>query len=159
MNSSSEQKYSTEELKERNKGPETRPQEVPILHPTAVEWETMLTILSAQYRLLAALYDHETELPPGAQESSLGALRQETEELERELRQLNQTATELLELARQAGKPKEKRFTLPKLSLPRVYIPRPGWPELLLAVILLLGSWAVRRVWIALSSGFLSLFS
>lgn len=47
MNSQSEQRLSLEELKQRNAPPSSKEQP----HPTQEEWEEMLTILSALYRL------------------------------------------------------------------------------------------------------------
>lgn len=45
-------------------------------------------------------------------------------------------------MSEQAGKPKEKRFSLPSISLPSLYLPRLS-PALLLIPVVLLVLWAM----------------
>ena len=48
----------------------------------------------------------------------------------------------LEQMAEQAGKPKEKRFSLPSISLPSLYLPRLS-PALLLIPVVLVVLWAM----------------
>ena len=48
----------------------------------------------------------------------------------------------LEQMAEQAGKPKEKRFSLPSISLPSLYLPRLS-PALLLIPVVLVALWAM----------------
>ena len=137
MNSGSEQKLSLEQLKQRNtQEPPTPP---PELHPTREEWSELLAILSAQYRLTAVQYDLTEELLKKLRGAPTAA---QTEELLRELRTLR-------EAVQQAGKSKEKSFSLPKL--PRLCLPHLSAPAiislLLAAAALLLLWWGLSAVW------------
>lgn len=122
MNSESGKRCSVEELKERNLPPE--------VHPSAEEWDNLLAILSALYRLTAAQADGMAK--PSC--PALGELRMQTEALVRETAAIRQ----LLERREQAGKRNERR----RLRLPQVTLPRPnlGW---LWAVPILLGLWVI----------------
>lgn len=132
MNSESEQKLSLEQLKQRNtQEPPTPPPEV---HPTQEEWSELLAILSAQYRLAAVQYDLTEELLKKLRNAPTAA---QTEEILRELRTLR-------EAVQQAGKPKEKFFSLhrlPRLSAPAII------SLLLAAAVLLLLWWGLGTVW------------
>ena len=136
MNSESEQKLSLEQLKQRNTQGATPPPEV---HPTREEWSELLAILSAQYRLAAVQYDLAEELLKKLRSAPTAA---QTEEVLRELRTLR-------EAVQQAGKPKEKFFSLPRL--PRLRLPRLSAPAiislLLAAAVLLLLWWGLGTVW------------
>ena len=133
MNSESEQKLSLEQLKQRNTQGATPPPEV---HPTREEWSELLAILSAQYRLAAVQYDLAEELLKKLRTLPTAA---QTEEILRELRTLR-------EAMQQAGKPKEKPFSLPRLRLP--HLSTPAIISLLLAAeVLLLLWWGLGTVW------------
>lgn len=106
MNSEFGKRCSVEELKERNLPPE--------VHPSAEEWDNLLAILSALYRLTAAQADGMAK--PSC--PALGELRMQTEALVRETAAIRQ----LLERREQAGKKNERR----RLRLPRVTLPRPS---------------------------------
>ena len=140
MSSESEKKCSIEELKERNLPPE--------VHPSAEEWDNLLAILSALYRMTAAQADGITK--PGC--PAMEELRAQTEALVRETAAIRQ----LLERQEQAGKKNERR----RLRLPQVTLPRPnlGW---LWAVPILLGLWVIwfsgAAVWNNLLRPFLQL--
>ena len=120
MNSEFGKRCSVEELKERNLPPE--------VHPSAEEWDNLLAILSALYRLTAAQADGMAK--PSC--PALGELRMQTEALVRETAAIRQ----LLERREQDGKQKE-RWRLPQVTLPR---PRPAW---LWAIPILLGLWVM----------------
>lgn len=137
MNSGSEQRLSLEQLKQRNtQEPPIPPSEV---HPTREEWSELLAILSAQYRLTAVQYDLTEDLLKKLRSAPTAA---QTEEILRELRTLR-------EAVQQAGKPKEKSFSLhrlPRLRLPHLSVP--AIISLLLAVaVLLLLWWGLDTVW------------
>ena len=114
MNSGSERSLSLEELCQRNLPPQAE------AHPTTEEWDELLEILSALYRLTAAQNDFlRTQAHPlQAQMSALTKEVSATRELIRESIQ-------------QAGKKKERRISLPQISLPR-----PDWAWLLFPVAL-----------------------
>ena len=105
MNSESGKRCFIEELKERNLPPE--------VDPSAEEWDNLLAILSALYRLTAAWTDTAESIP-----STLQAMSTQTEKLTREAAAIRQ----LLERREQAGKKNERR----RLRLPRVTLPRPS---------------------------------
>ena len=137
MNSGSEQRLSLEQLKQRNtQEPPIPPSEV---HPTLEEWSELLAILSAQYRLTAVQYDLTEDLLKKLRSAPTAA---QTEEILRELRTLR-------EAVQQAGKPKEKSFSLHRL--PRLRLPHLSAPAiislLLAAAVLLLLWWGLGTVW------------
>lgn len=118
MNSESGKRCSVEELKERNLPPER--------HPSAEEWDNLLAILSALYRLTAAQADGITK--PGC--PAMEELRTQTEVLVKEVAAIRQ----LLGQREQAGKKKDQwRSRLPRVTLPR---PSLAW---LLAIPISLG--------------------
>ena len=120
MSSDSGKRCSIEELKEKNLPPEC--------HPTAEEWDNLLTILGALYRLMAAQADGMANPSCPAMEE----LWAQTEALVRETAAICQ----LLERRERAGRKKE-RWRLPQVTLPR---PRPAW---LWAIPILLGLWVM----------------
>ena len=129
MSFGSEQKCSIEELKERNLPPERYPMEK--------EWNDLLAILSALYRLTACQSD--------MLKSSLATMRAvytQAEALTKEVAAIRQ----LLERQEQAGKKKERR-----LSPPRFHLPRPGlaW---LWVIPILVGLYALWPLWAILWS-------
>ena len=136
MNSESEQRLSLQELKQRNT---QEPPTPPAVHPTREEWSELLAILSAQYRLTAVQYDLTEDLLKKLRSAPTAA---QTEEILRELRTLR-------EAVQQAGKPKEKSFSLHRL--PRLRLPHLSAPAiislLLAAAALLLLWWGLGTVW------------
>lgn len=120
MSSESGKRCSVEELKEKNLPPES--------HPTAEEWDNLLAILSALYRLTAAQADGITKPKCPAMEE----LRTQTEVLVKEVAAIRQ----LLERREQDGKQKE-RWRLPPVTLPK---PRLAW---LWVIPILLGLWVM----------------
>lgn len=129
MNSESEQKCSIEELKERNSPLEW--------HPTVEEWDDLLAILSALYRLTASQSD--------TLKNSLAAIRAvhtQAEALTKEATAIRQ----LLEQREQAGKKKERWPSLPKIHMPK---PSLAW---LWAIPILVGLYALWPLWAMLWS-------
>lgn len=124
MSSGSEQKCSIEELKERNLPPER--------HPTSEEWDDLLAILSALYRLTVGQSDIlKNSL------STMRAVHTQAEALTKEAVAIRH----LLERQEQAGKKKERRLSLPRIHLPR---PRLAW---LWAIPILVGLYALWPLW------------
>lgn len=135
MSSESERRLSTEELKRLNQPSKVAPPPM-VLLPEA-DWTELLnhlehleTSVGAQGTLLRALSRQVGQCP---------TCREQTEALARDVAQIR-------EALQQAGKKKERRFSLPKLRLP--YIP---WSRLFLglAALLLTGAalWVVWSSW------------
>ena len=116
MNSGSERSLSLEELCQRNLPP---PQAE--AHPTTEEWDELLEILSALYRLTAAQNDFLQTQQTHPLQVQMSVLAKEVS-----------TTRELIQKSiQQAGKKKERRFSLPHINLPR-----PSWAWLALPAIL-----------------------
>ena len=134
MSSESERRLSTEELKRLNQPSKAAPS--PMILLTAADWNMLLTRLDrleagagAQEALLRALAQQVGQLPT----------REQTEALARDVAQIR-------EALQQAGKKKERRFSLPKLRLPHI-----PWSRLFLglAALLLTGAalWVLWSSW------------
>ena len=124
MSSGSEQKCSIEELKEKNLPPER--------HPTAEEWDDLLAILSALYRLTS----NQTEVLKNSL-TTIQAVHTQAEALTKEATVIRR----LLEQKEQAGKKKERRLSLPRIHLPQ---PRLVW---LWVIPILVGLYALWPLW------------
>ena len=118
MSSESERSLSLDELRQRNMPP---PAPLPERHPTAEEWDELLEILSALYRLTAAQYDFLREQRVHPLQSQMSTLTKEVSAMRKMLQ----------ESIQQAGSKKEQRFSLPQISLPQ-----PNWAWLMLPAIL-----------------------
>ena len=115
MNSGSERSLSLEELCQRNLPPQAE------AHPTTEEWDELLEILSALYRLTAAQNDFLQTQQTHPLQVQMSVLAKEVS-----------TTRELIQKSiQQAGKKKERRFSLPHINLPR-----PSWAWLALPAIL-----------------------
>ena len=137
MSSESEQKYSMAELRQRNKQP--KPElEINIPCPTVEQADSLISNQETIIRLLYTI------------SQKLDGLATQTEQT-----QAREMLTAIRGLMQQAGKPKEKSFSLPKLRLPRLRLPRldgPTWVVLLMALaVLLLLWWGLGDVWNNLS--------
>ena len=137
MNSESGRKLSLEELKQLNRPKTIPPQSTPMPpeHLTQREWAELVAQMkrleagvSAQEALLRALGRQVGQLPTQVQ----------LEALARNVAQIQATL-------KQAGKKRERRFSLPKPHLP--YIP---WSSLLLGLMTLLLTGAM--LWVVWSS-------
>ena len=159
MSSGPEKKLSMDELLEKNRPaqmvqttPQPPAQELtppPEVHPTKAEWEDL------QSDLYTLGYHAERQT---------GYLKKVSELLEQlptrsQVDELLKAVKHLEQMSEQAGKPKEKRFSLPNIRLPRLHLPHldgPTWVVLLMAMAaLLLLWWGLDTVWS--SSSLLSL--
>lgn len=138
MNSGSDRHLSMEELRQRNT---QRPPEE-YQHPTAEEWRELTASLAAMGELLAEqmllLEEISAKIRPQAVQEQAADLIRETGEIRR--------------LLEQAGKKRERRFSLPKIRLPRPSL------EWLLVPAVLLGLLALWYSWAALWNGLTALF-
>ena len=150
MSLSSDSRSSLEELKRRNLPPEvhlgepsvrTESPPAPETHPTGSEWDNLLVILSALYRITAAKHDRTAE------EESIDPVLHGMSEQLTVLTEEAAAIRLLLEQGRQRmeqdGKKRGRRFSLrvPKVSLPR---PSPGW---LFLPLMLAALWALCFGW------------
>lgn len=131
MNSESGKKLSMNELKRLNQPQMQEPP--PERHPTVEEWEMLLRQIQHIAKQVSTMNNRLAQLlnkPMGGMTWSQG------EEMLKQLRGLTQ-------MAEQAGKPKEKRFSLPRLRLPHIKLS----PALLLVPVILLVCWAMWSSW------------
>lgn len=121
------------------------PMHPPEAYPTKEEWEEMMDyIYTLRYHA----------------EQQTGHLKKLSESLARlptraQMDELLKAVKHLKEMAEQAGKPKEKRFSIPRISLPRLYLPEWDGPTvvtiLMALVVLFLMWWAWAGDWSSLS--------
>ena len=133
MNSGSEKKLSMDELLEKNRPAQmvqtTQPpaQELtppPEDHPTKAEWEDLQSALYT-------LGDHT--------ERQIGYLKKVSELLaqlppQTQMDELLKAVKHLEQMSEQAGKQKERHFSLPGIKLPRLSLPDIPWTSLLLGL-------------------------
>ena len=151
MNSGSEKKLSMDELLEKNRPaqmaqatPQLPAQELtlpPEVHPTKAEWEDLLNDL----RTLG----YHTERQTGYMKKISELLAQLPTRTQ--LDDLLKTVWHLEQMTEQAGKPKEKRFSLHRIRLPRLHLPHISIQALIsllmAAAALLLLWWGLGTVW------------
>ena len=134
MNSGSDKKLSMDELMARNRPtPTAKPTPPPLeAHPTKEEWTEMMECICTLTRhaerqtvYLKKVSELLAQLPTKTQ----------MDELLKAVKHLEQ-------VTEQVGKPKEKCFSLPSISLPRLYLPRLS-PALLLIPVVLVVLWAM----------------
>ena len=138
MSSDSDRQLSMEELRQRN----MQKSAMKTQHPTAEEWQELTAALTATGELLTEqilLLEEITTRP-----RSWATQEQAAE--------LIQEAKKIRHLLEQAGKRRERRFSLPTIPLPR---PSPEW---LLVPAVLLGLLALWYGWAALWNGLTMLF-
>ena len=123
MNSESERSLSLEELRQRNMPPPAPPAPLPLpeQHPTTEEWDELLEMLSALYRLTATQYDF-------LQAQRVHPLQAQMSTLTKEVSAMREMIQKSIQ---QAGNKKERRFSLPHISLPQ-----PSWVWLMFPAIL-----------------------
>ena len=133
MNSGSEKKLSMDELLEKNRPaqmvqttqpPAQEPTTLLEVHPTKAEWEELLSSLYT-------LGDHT--------ERQTGYLKKISELLAQlptrtQMEELLKAVKHLEQMSEQAGKQKEKCFSLPSIRLPRPSLPDIPWTSLLLGL-------------------------
>lgn len=137
MSSESDRQLSMEELRRRNM---QRPPKT--VYPTTEEWQELTAALTAMGKILAEqmllLEEMSAKPSPWTTQERIAELIQEAKEIRR--------------LLEQAGRKKERRFSLPAIRLP--------WPSLewLLLPAMLLGLLALWYGWAALWNGLTTLF-
>ena len=138
MSSESERKLSMEELKQLN-----RPQ---ALESSTTPPPPMVLLPAADWNMLLNQLER-LEAGAGAQEALLRALSQQVGQLptQEQTEALARDVVQIWEALQQAGKKKERRFSLPKLCLP--YIP---WSRLFLGLAAL--SMTGAALWVVWSS-------
>ena len=151
MNSGSEKKLSMDELLEKNRPTQmvqTTPQELtppPKVHPTKAEWEDLQSDL---YTL-----EYHTERQTGYLKKVSELLAQFPTRTQMD--ELLKAVKHLEQMSEQAGKQKERHFSLPSIRLPRLRLPHldgPTWAVLLMGIAaLLLLWWGLDTVWSSLS--------
>ncbi len=130
MSSESDRQLSMEELRRRNM---TKPPLAEAQHPTAEEWLELTAALTALGNLLAEqiLLLEEIFAKP-----SPWTTQEQTAELVRE-------AKEIRQMLEQAGKRRERRFSLPSVRLPSPSLEWLFVPMLLLGLLALWYGWAM----------------
>ena len=121
MNSESERNLSLEELRQRNMPPTVQSAPPPEQHPPTEEWDELLEMLSALYRLTATQYDF-------LQAQRVHPLQAQMSTLTKEVSAMREMIQKSIQ---QAGNKKERRFSLPHISLPQ-----PSWAWLMFPAIL-----------------------
>ena len=149
MSSESGRKLSLEELKQLNRSQSQVPPKPPA-EPARQDRENLLAVLTALYRLESTNSGRleRLEASVGPQEALLRALSRQMGQLptQAQLEALARDVAQMRAELQQAGKKRERHFSLPKPHLP--YIP---WSSLLLGLmsLLLIGGvlWAVWFSW------------
>ena len=150
MNSESGQRLSLEELKQRNRASAPSVPVAPPDTPTRQDWDDLLAAVSALYQLESTNSDRLEclEASIAAQEALLRALSRQVGQLptQSQLEALAGDVAQMRAELKQAGKKRERHFSMPKPHLP--YIP---WSSLLLGLtaLVLTGGvlWAVWFSW------------
>ena len=150
MNSESGQRLSVEELKRLNQPAAPSVPATPPDDPTRQDWENLLAAVSALCRLESTNSGRleRLEASVGPQEALLRALSRQVGQLptQAQMEALTRDVAQMRAELQQAGKKRERHFSLPKPHLP--YIP---WSSLLLGLmsLLLIGGvlWAVWFSW------------
>ena len=155
MNSGSGQRLSTEELKRLNQLSTTLVPTTPPDTPTRQDWDDLLAAVSALYQLESTNSDRleRLEASAAAQETLLRALGRQVGQLptQAQLEALAQDVAQMGAELKQAGKKRERHFSLPRLRLPKLRLPDISWSSLLLGLtaLALTGGvlWAVWFSW------------
>ena len=138
MSSESEQRLSLEELKQRNRSQGVQMMTTPSAAPTKQDWEDLLTAVSALYRLERINSDRleRLEASVAAQEALFRALSRQVGQLptQAQLEALARDVAQMRAELKQAGKKRERRFSLPRIRLPKLHLPYISWSRLLLGL-------------------------
>ena len=120
MNSESGQKLSLEELKQRNRASTPSAPAVPPDIPTRQDWENLLAVVSAMYRLESTNSDRleRLEASVAAQEALFRALTRQVRQLptQAQLEALARDVAQMRAELKQAGKKKGLSVSLPSLE-------------------------------------------
>ena len=155
MNSGSEKKLSMDELMALNQPVQTaqstpqptaqEPTPPPEAYPTKEDWEDLVEYL---YTL-----GYHAERQAGHQKKISESLAQLPTRAQMD--ELLKAVKRLEEMAEQAGKKKEKRFSIPSIRLPKLHLPESDWPTvvtiLMALAVLFLMWWAWGGDWSSLS--------
>ena len=155
MNSESGQRLSVEELKRLNQPPAPSVPATPPDTPTRQDWDDLLAAVSALYQLESTNSGRleRLEASVGPQEALLRALGRQVGQLptQAQLEALAQDVAQMGAELKQAGKKRERHFSLPRLRLPKLRLPDISWSSLLLGLtaLALTGGvlWAVWFSW------------
>ena len=146
---------SVEELKRLNQPPAPSVPATPPDAPTRQDWENLLAVVSALYRLESTNSGRleRLEASVGPQEALLRALGRQVGQLptQAQLEALAGDVAQMRAELKQAGKKRERHFSLPRLRLPKLRLPDISWSSLLLGLtaLALTGGvlWAVWFSW------------
>ena len=155
MNSGSGQRLSTEELKRLNQLSTTLVPTTPPDAPTMQDWADLLAALTALYRLESTNSGRleRLEASVGPQEALLRALGRQVGQLptQAQLEALARDVAQMQAELQQAGKKRERHFSLPRIRLPKLHLPYISWSRLLLGLtaLVLTGGvlWAIWFSW------------
>ena len=155
MNSESGQRLSVEELKRLNQPPAPSVPATPPDAPARQDWDDLLAALTALYRLESTNSGRleRLEASVGPQEALLRALGRQVGQLptQAQLEALAGDVAQMRAELKQAGKKRERHFSLPRLRLPKLRLPDISWSSLLLGLtaLALTGGvlWAVWFSW------------
>ena len=155
MNSESGQRLSVEELKRLNQAPGPSIPATPPDAPARQDWDDLLAALTALYQLENTNSNRleRLEASVGPQEALLRALGRQVGQLptQAQLEALAGDVAQMRAELKQAGKKRERHFSLPRLRLPKLRLPDISWSSLLLGLtaLALTGRvlWAVWFSW------------
>ena len=146
---------SVEELKRLNQPPAPSVPATPPDAPTGQNWDDLLAALTALYRLEKTNSGRleRLEASVGPQEALLRALSRQMGQLptQAQLEALARDVAQMRAELKQAGKKRERHFSLPRLRLPKLRLPDISWSSLLLGLtaLALIGGvlWVVWFSW------------
>ena len=130
MNFQHEQKLSMEELMAKNRPEQTNPEQSQTLPPIVVQCsmpEELEKLTRQLERLESRCAWQEKYLKELSEARYSYPTRTQMEELLKSMQHLEA-------MTEQAGKKKEKHFSLPRFKLPRLYLPEWEWPTVLTVV-------------------------
>ena len=138
MNSESGQRLSVEELKRLNQAPGPSIPATPPDAPARQDWDDLLAALTALYRLESTNSNRleRLEASVAAQEALFRALSRQVGQLptQAQLEALARDVVQMRAELKQAGKKRERRFSLPRIRLPKLHLPYISWSRLLLGL-------------------------
>ena len=146
---------SVEELKRLNQAPGPSIPATPPDAPARQDWDDLLAALTALYRQESTNSGRleRLEASVGPQEALLRALGRQVGQLptQAQLEALAGDVAQMRAELKQAGKKRERHFSLPRLRLPKLRLPDISWSSLLLGLtaLALTGGvlWAVWFSW------------
>lgn len=129
---------SVEELKRLNQPPAPSVPATPPDAPTRQDWDDLLAALTALYQLENTTSNRleRLEASVGPQEALLRALGRQVGQLptQAQLEALAGDVAQMRAELKQAGKKRERRFSLPRIRLPKLHLPYISWSRLLLGL-------------------------